>query len=641
MRYDPTRCAHCGGPPRPFRSEYGLDRDGRMATHDPFFFCSDDCLAAEMNRFMPKELSIGRTIGDDPEYKSLLKTSQDARRRFFPPNRLYSNEEKAERQKFDEEESKSIAGFEERWAKRRHDAIRAAIRDISETWHAHTEQKSAQEDAKRREAEQKHQAELAEVAAERAAFEQMIAPRPIPEHLRIHTAIVAKTGWGKTQLLQRLTMQELHKPDPPSMVILDSTGAMVDRIQHLALFNDRLKERLLIIDPAYSPALNMFDVSSPRFSSYTPEQKEGVQSDIIGLFDYIFASKEYDLSGQQGLGFIYAVRLILAHPGYTITHLRHLLEEAPKTWEQSKFADDIRALDQDAQDFFRHHFYMDSLKTTKAGIARRLHALIAIPTFRRMFTAGRNVLDLYHETQEAGSIVLVNTNQRLLGREGYILFGRYVVARLMASALERAHIPERSRRTTHLLIDEAAPYFDEKFDDLLTQVRQYGLRVTIAFQHLEQLSDKLKNSVAGQTSVKYVGGLSPLDERRLAAQIRCEEDFLRDLGLDINDPPQWSDWAVYADGLTKHPMKMRLPFYELENEPKMTDEQYQSLLKRTLARVAPQPEEPLETHKAEAPLVGASRPAPEAAGVVQAIVPQPPAPQPPDGDRHTTKPTRW
>ena len=155
--------------------------------------------------------------------------------------------------------------------------------------------------------------------------------------------------------------------------------------------------------------------------------------------------------------------------------MRHLLEEAPKTWEQGKFAEDIRQLDADAREFFQHHFYANSLGATKAAIARRLHALIAIPTFRRMFTAGSNVLDLYSETQERGSIILVNTNQQLLGRDGYVLFGRYVVARTMAAMLERANIPMRARRPTQLIIDEAAPYFDVSLDDLLTQVRQDGL----------------------------------------------------------------------------------------------------------------------------------------------------------------------
>lgn len=543
MRFDEDRCLKCGKP----------------IPDSEFWYCSDDCYNAAIADYLPDRFKRG--IEHDERYKYLDRHAT----------------------------AQEVVEYTVAWEAAFHEASLIAKQQLDSRIDQEAALAQRRQDDKDQKVIEKQQLLEAERQAAEATFQELIKPRSIPEHLRIHTAVIAKTGWGKTQLLQALTVKELRKPNPPSMIILDSTGKMVERIQKLAVFHGSLQDRILIIDPAHSPALNMFDVSNPRFNSYSAEQKESVQSDIIGLFNYIFSSKDYDMSGQQGLGLAYAVRLILSRPGYTVTDLRLLLEENPKpTWERSKFADDIRKLDSDARDFFQYHFYADpTLKSTKAAIARRLHALIAMPAFRRMFTADSNVLDLFSETQEKGTIVLVNVNQRLLGRDGYILFGRYVVARAMAAMLERAYIPERQRRTTHLIIDEAAPYFDESFDELLTQVRQYGLKVTVAFQHLEQLSDKLKNSVAGQTSVKYVGGLSPLDEKRVAAQIRCEPEFISNLELDVNDPPRWSEWAVYCDGLTKHPMRLRQPFFMLENEPVMTDVQHQALVARNKDRVAP------------------------------------------------------
>jgi hypothetical protein len=210
-----------------------------------------------------------------------------------------------------------------------------------------------------------------------------------------------------------------------------------------------------------------------------------------------------------------------------------------------------------------------------------------------MFTASSNALDLYSETQIKGTIVLVNTNQHLLGEDGYVLFGRYIVARTMAAMFERAQIPdEKNRRTTHLIIDESAPYFDESFDALLTRVRQFGLKVTVAFQHLDQLSDKLRNSVAGQTSIKYIGGLSPIDERRVAAQVRSEPEFIADLAKDNANPPTWSEWAVYVDGLTKRAVNLQFPFFRMERHPTMTPEQHAILLRENLVRVSSVSREP-------------------------------------------------
>ena len=87
---------------------------------------------------------------------------------------------------------------------------------------------------------------------------------------------------------------------------------MIEHIQRLQVFNERLRDRILIIDPAHSPSLNMFDLSAPRYDSYSSDQKEDIQTELTTLFNYIFASGEYDLTGQQGTAFAYAVKLIMS-----------------------------------------------------------------------------------------------------------------------------------------------------------------------------------------------------------------------------------------------------------------------------------------------------------------------------------------
>ena len=49
---------------------------------------------------------------------------------------------------------------------------------------------------------------------EREAYEQSLIFKPIPDHLRIHTGIIAKTGWGKTQLLQTSHSWGIEKARP-------------------------------------------------------------------------------------------------------------------------------------------------------------------------------------------------------------------------------------------------------------------------------------------------------------------------------------------------------------------------------------------------------------------------------------------
>jgi hypothetical protein len=77
-----------------------------------------------------------------------------------------------------------------------------------------------------------------------------------------HSVLVAGAGHGKTQTLGALIARHLQEADPPSMVVIDSTGALIKKIQKLAVFAERLKDRIVIIDPEHDPgpALNMFDI---------------------------------------------------------------------------------------------------------------------------------------------------------------------------------------------------------------------------------------------------------------------------------------------------------------------------------------------------------------------------------------------
>jgi hypothetical protein len=91
-------------------------------------------------------------------------------------------------------------------------------------------------------------------------------PFSIPERIRFeHTHIVAGTGHGKTQFLQSLILGDLQQPDPPALIIIDSQGEMLEKIQKLSLFaQPPLSERIVIVNPEDErpPALNMFAQAS-------------------------------------------------------------------------------------------------------------------------------------------------------------------------------------------------------------------------------------------------------------------------------------------------------------------------------------------------------------------------------------------
>jgi hypothetical protein len=158
----------------------------------------------------------------------------------------------------------------------------------------------------------------------------------------------------------------------------------------------------------------------------------------------------------------------------------------------------------------------------------------------------------------------------------------------MAAAFERAPIAPDDRRQAFLIVDEAAPYFDETFEKLLNRVRQFKLGVVIAFQNLEQASEKLRSTIASSTAIKYAGGTGASDARWLSREMRCDPEFILAQKRDAR-PPKWTQFACHVRNFTDRAVSLTVPFFAIENMPKMSDAEHAQLLERNRRRVAAPP----------------------------------------------------
>ncbi len=467
--------------------------------------------------------------------------------------------------------------------------------------------------------------EIAHAYLDRTPFARVFFEGRIPVDIPLedrgeHTAIVAGSGWGKTQLLQHMIAADLQDYDsPPGMVVINSTGAMVKRIQRLALFSNELKDRILIIDPELNPvpALNPFDLSSPRFAAYSDADRERAQGEIIDLFNYVFSTIKNPLTTRMETAFAFMVRLLLSIDGADIHTLLDLLDDAPpkaQGYDSAKFKPYIDKLDGTTQHFFRSQYYTGNSDGLREQIRARVFDILRVPAFERMFS-NVNKLDFYDELNR-GAIVLVNTSENLL-KDGSVTFGRYIIARVMAAAFERAPISPDERRQAFLIVDEAAPYFDETFEKLLNRVRQYKLGVVIAFQNLEQASEKLRSTIASSTAIKYAGGTGYNDARWLAREMRVDPEFILRQKRDGDRPPKWTQFACYVRNFTDQAVSLNVPFYRLENMPEMRDAEHAALLERNRARVAAPPI-PASPKTIPAPPPGAPPSDPSTAALVKA-----------------------
>jgi hypothetical protein len=401
-----------------------------------------------------------------------------------------------------------------------------------------------------------------------------------------HTHIVAGSGHGKTQTLQHLILSDLTAPNPPGLVIIDSQGDMLQKLSRLSLFDPDhgpLASKLVVIDPSdvdYPPALNMFDVNLERLGGYKAAAREQILNGVIELYDYIFGSLlGAELTQKQSVIFRYLARLMLTIPGATIHTLIQLMADA------TPFMRHIEELPPGARMFFETEFPHKSFAETKRQIQRRLWGILENPTFERMLTAPRNRVDMF-DALNSGKIVLVNTAKDFLKAERSSFLGRLFIALTLQAVLERAALPEEKRRPAFLYVDEAADYFDDNIDDLLTQARKYKLGVVFSHQYLDQLAPGLRSSIASNTSIKLAGGVSDRDARSLASDMRTTPTFI----LAQHKEQHATHFACYVRNHTHTALSLSLPFGSLEEHGTMSVAAYQRLMnvnRNRISTVAP------------------------------------------------------
>ena len=417
-------------------------------------------------------------------------------------------------------------------------------------------------------------------------YDLLMTPVPfsLPRSARFeHTHIVAGTGHGKTQTLQHLIMHDLMQPPDqvPSLVIIDSQGDMLTKLSRLELFNPEggaLANRLIIIDPTdveHPPALGLFDIDLPRLRGYSPRYREQIMNGVIELYDFIFGGLlGAELTQKQSVIFRYLARLMLVIPDATILTLKDVMQDA------TPFVPYFDRLDGMARDFFIHEFNDRQFAETKKQILRRLWGVLENPTFERLFSNPRNRIDMF-DALNSGKIVLVNTAKDFLKAERSSILGRFFIALTFQAALERAAIPEQSRHPAFLYIDEAADYFDDTIDSLLSQARKFKLGVIFAHQYLDQLPRPLLASIMTNTSVKFAGGVSSSDANALARNMGTSAEAIGSTRKRARE----TEFAAFVRNHTERAVTVTVPFGTLERAPTMPSEAFARLIETNRCQV--------------------------------------------------------
>jgi len=139
---------------------------------------------------------------------------------------------------------------------------------------------------------------------------------------------------------------------------------------------------------------------------------------------------------------------------------------------------------------------------------RRVNKFLTNSIVRRIVAQPRSTIN-FRQALDSGKVILVQLDGRM-GGENRTFIGAMMMYKLFGAVMSRMDIDEAQRRQVAICVDEFQTFVGQsgqEFADILEQARKMGASLTLAHQHLGQLSGgggDLVNSVANNTGTKVV-----------------------------------------------------------------------------------------------------------------------------------------
>lgn len=354
---------------------------------------------------------------------------------------------------------------------------------------------------------------IASVSAPLQKFFYRRLPVWIPDEARKrHSYIVGKSGSGKSELLKALFHGDLRKSDPVSLVVIEPHGDMTEELaKHPSVARSG---RLIFINPTlakgYTPTINPFELADQ-----SEDAIHNTAGHITNIFNILMSRSGFaSLTGNMTTLLVPCISVLLRRPGSTIEDLQAFMDDK-RNGELVSLGENSPLIPH--RNFFKHMFHGKDFDSTKSALAKRIQSLLNVPHLYR-FLVGKSTIDL-DEAVNSGKIVIFSLQKGTLDEDTVSTFGIFVLGMLQGIAFRRQKIPVHLRMPTYVYVDEFQNFLSASIKKIMTELRKYGLHLTLAQQSFAQDMDiDIAAAVIGNTAVKFCGmsdvkTLKPMNER--------------------------------------------------------------------------------------------------------------------------------
>lgn len=351
----------------------------------------------------------------------------------------------------------------------------------------------------------------------------------IPTEHRIHSWITGTPGFGKSELMKSMILQDIRTnlKKNTSIVVIDPNGDFVKEVaQFKELSDPEMQKKVIYIDPdlfngEYSAVLNPFDL----FDKNSEKEIVLTNQQLSKALSEIFEAEKQPFTNQMKAILYNCTTVLLEMQNSSLWDLQQFMV---KDRNADLIQRGLQSQFPATRLFFRDKFDDKQYIESKNGIYTKIQRLLNIPYFANMVT-GRSSINLGQSIND-NKLILINLSFGKIGDEAPTFIGKVLIALLQSVAFQRASLEKNERNPVYVYCDEFHDLINPSIMKILTQARKYKMFMTVANQFVGQgMTTEEEETLLSTTKVKLIGYNSNKSLQALSKETDAEMKLLKKL----------------------------------------------------------------------------------------------------------------